>query len=238
MSLPQQFHSEELLTIAFERMLKGSLLPSPAGFLREFDCGAGIADFVLYRLNKDFEQRISIGAINPRYLFALSSLPYRQNFSEAGLARKLLTSVPRARAILKSFAAQGFCRPQARRGIWKKVRQPRALVTHLCGIEAKLANWRRALYQAHQYLEFANQAWVLLDQRNLRPALEQIEVFGAFNVGLAGIEADGSLHIHHMPAIVQPRSMMRFWQANGQIASSILEQRYGRAATASAQAGR
>jgi hypothetical protein len=45
-----------------------------------------------------------------------------------------------------------------------------------------LKNWKRALYQAHRYKWFANEAYVLLPESNIKPALNQIELFEQYNV--------------------------------------------------------
>ena len=215
------FPSERHLVASFEELLRTSRIKGRTGFLREFDCGSGIADFILYTLHPNFSSRLLIGQVHPRYLFALRNLPLKKNFTEMSFARKVLASRERARDLLKTFSKLGFCAPTKRRNIWRKVRQPQPVLAHLCAVEAKLTDWNRALRQANRYCEFADQAWVLLDHMALRAALLNLEIFVRMNIGLAGINSDLELDIHFAPEIRKPRNPSRYWQANAQIASTL-----------------
>jgi hypothetical protein len=66
--------------------------------------------------------------------------------------------------------------------------------------ELKLTNWRRALRQAFRYRTFANQSYVVLDEATCSPAVENVEVFRQYNIGLASFDADGCFRIHHRPS--------------------------------------
>ena len=215
------FENEDLLVGEFASLLRLSYLSRPTGFLREFDSGSGVADFVLYTLHENFVARAPIAEIGPRYLYAIHLLPLRKTFSEVTFARKLLASESKARSLLGRLTDLGYCKP-IRRGMWQKVRNPQPVVRHLCAVEAKLTNWRKALHQANQYRDFANQAWVLLDQIAMRPALENIEAFEIFNIGLAVIAADRDLEFLFVPQMQPPRNQLRYWQANGKIAQRLL----------------
>jgi len=215
------FESEQVLVGEFAALLRFSYLSRPTGFLREFDSGSGIADFVLYTLHDRFVARAPIAEIGPRYLYAVHALPLKQTFSEELFARKVLASETKARFLLGRLADLGYCKP-IRRGMWQKIRNPQPVVRHLCAVEAKLSNWRKALHQANQYRDFANQAWVLLDDSAMRVALENIDAFEMFNIGLALIAAEKRLEFVFVPQMQPPRNPLRYWEANGKIAQRLL----------------
>ncbi|KIP19917.1 hypothetical protein JV16_02934 [Anoxybacillus ayderensis] len=62
--------------------------------------------------------------------------------------------------------------------------------------EAKLHNWRRALYQATQYFGFANNSWVVMPRKYISPAINNIELFRINGVGLISIDEKGEFVIH------------------------------------------
>jgi hypothetical protein len=218
------FLSEYRLVLSFEQLLRASNVRGNTGFLREFDAGSGIADFILYTLRPNFSTNLRIGHVHPKYLYALRRLPLKKNFTLAAFARRILGSKANAHRLLDSFKALGFCKNTKRKNMWRKTRQPQPILRHLCAVEAKLTDWRRALRQANRYCEFADQAWVLLDYRALRPALENLDLFVKFNIGLAGFTSDTKLEIHFAPEIRAPRNPLRYWQANAQIAAILAKQ--------------
>ncbi len=71
-------------------------------------------------------------------------------------------------------------------------------------IEAKLRNWKRALNQAHRYKWFAEFAFVVLDAHYAEPAIQNLELFKRYNVGLVTISPDGSFVRHFKPVKQKP----------------------------------
>ncbi len=61
-------------------------------------------------------------------------------------------------------------------------------------IEAKLRNWRRALSQAYRYKWFADYSYVVLDAYYAEPAIENMDLFQKFNIGLATINTEGEFN--------------------------------------------
>src|SRR5687768_4117907 len=51
--------------------------------------------------------------------------------------------------------------------------------------ELKLVNWRKATTQAFRHKSFANLAYVVLDSQQARGALNHLEIFEQYNIGLA-----------------------------------------------------
>lgn len=71
-------------------------------------------------------------------------------------------------------------------------------------IEAKLKNWKRALNQAHRYKWFAEYAFVVMDAHYAEPAINNLDLFKRYNVGLATISPDGSLIRYYKPIKQKP----------------------------------
>ena len=70
---------------------------------------------------------------------------------------------------------------------------------YLIAVEFKLANWRRALVQAFRYRNFANEAYVVLDEERGRRAVLNAEIFRAANVGLITINTSARIEVIHFP---------------------------------------
>lgn len=71
-------------------------------------------------------------------------------------------------------------------------------------IEAKLKNWKRALYQAYRYKWFAEFSYVVIDACNADPAKQNLSMFIKYNVGLATISTDGCLVRYFTPLRQKP----------------------------------
>jgi len=72
--------------------------------------------------------------------------------------------------------------------------ESRSIISRTIGIEAKLHDWRHALYQASRYRLFAHQSYVLLPQRHITAAANNADRFARAGVGLAGY-SDGQVEI-------------------------------------------
>lgn len=72
-------------------------------------------------------------------------------------------------------------------------------VHYVVTVEFKLRNWRRALAQAFRHRNFGNEAYVVLDRARVAPALSQIAMFCAANVGLLTLDQGDEVHVWHYP---------------------------------------
>lgn len=187
----------------------------------EFDSPNGIADVVLATLVDGWEDRLRLGAIKPAWAYALFKLS-EEGCSVEEFASFVGVTKTTATRVLKSYGEAGFCGFDSEKKYWNKLESPKALVAEFCAIETKLKNWRRALYQASRYRDFAHQAWVVMDDRDVSPALRNLEEFSRLNVGLASIATTGEAKIHAKPTLRSPRSELRFWYANALIAQRLL----------------
>jgi len=71
-------------------------------------------------------------------------------------------------------------------------------------VEAKLKDWKRALYQAQRYKWFAEYSYVVMDEHYSQPAIRNIDEFIKYNVGLATINTEGEFNRIYNPNRQQP----------------------------------
>ncbi|WP_421908260.1 hypothetical protein [Methanolacinia petrolearia] len=79
-------------------------------------------------------------------------------------------------------------------------------ITNTCAYEAKLKNWKRALFQAFRYKAFVKVSYVIMDHDHINPALSNMEKFRNSNVGLLSIDNDGEIFSHYIPFEERPYS--------------------------------
>lgn len=77
-------------------------------------------------------------------------------------------------------------------------------VLNTVAVELKLHNWKRALIQAFRYRTFANLSFVIIDSVYIHRAINNIELFRKYKVGLASFGTNNSLVVHYMPNPVEP----------------------------------
>ena len=77
-------------------------------------------------------------------------------------------------------------------------------------IELKLKNWKRALAQAYKYKSFSDISYVCMDQKNISPALEHIEMFKKYNIGLITIDNKNIIKVYHKPKIKKAYSQQLY----------------------------
>ena len=220
-SLYEKFQSESSLVSLYESRLLGDVnKDANFGILKEFDCSNGIADMLLFKLRKDWRVFMPISDISPNWIYALRKLPYRKIFTSEEFASTALVSQKRAISALNDYSRLGFCVRKSS-NVWIKKRQPRQIVTKIVAIEAKLRNWKRALWQAYRYLEYSDQSWVLLDAYSIKPALANLLEFQRLNVGLASLSSTNEIRFYFSPVRRSPKSDHRRWQANAEIAKRI-----------------
>jgi hypothetical protein len=78
---------------------------------------------------------------------------------------------------------------------WKK----RCRVLPSIAFEMKLSDWRRGLAQAFRYRSFATVSFLVLDNTRAKSAVANADRFKRANVGLIGINVDGSFEVYVWP---------------------------------------
>ncbi|TBL30044.1 hypothetical protein EYA84_23425 [Verrucosispora sp. SN26_14.1] len=107
--------------------------------------------------------------------------------------------------VLPCLAVAGHVSKVAR-GKWQANHTFRSTVQRLVTVEAKVAAWKRALWQAQRHAVGADMAWVILDGAAVRPALSNLTHFQRMCIGMAGLNISGSLTVHQpAPARVSRR---------------------------------
>lgn len=217
----EPFKTEENLVNILETLLVPTNNSFNLGYLKEFDCANGIADIALFEFKKNWVTNSAIGNLTPRWAFALHQLPYRKIFVVSDFAKAAGVTEKRALIALRQYELFGFCRKN-NKGLWVKTKQPGTIVNKIYAIEAKLHDWKRALSQAYRYLEYAHQAWVILDHSRSRPAIENIQKFKRLNIGLASLMSNRTIIVHYNSKTLPPKLPHKFWQANSKIASKLI----------------
>jgi hypothetical protein len=90
--------------------------------------------------------------------------------------------------------------------------------------EAKLKNWKKAIFQAFRYKAFADFSYVIMDHDHVKPALSQLEKFKRSNIGLLSINDSGELITHYAPFQEVPYSPLTASRFNKMIIKEIYNQ--------------
>ena len=190
----------------------------------EVDAGVGVADLVLTkRAPRSTEGLRALGSVSPRLAVLLSLALGDSIKSRQELAEKLGSSEGAAQRVLSQLSIAGLV-AQTRDSLdLATVKTPP--FERLIAIEAKISDWQRVLVQAYRNLQFADESWVVLDHTYIRPAIAQLERFKAAGVGLASIDRNRGLFIHHDAPVQGPVSLGKRWQAQAVLASRVLTRR-------------
>jgi len=76
----------------------------------------------------------------------------------------------------------------------------------IISFELKLNNWRRAAKQAFRYKSFSNISYVVLSRKYVNPAINNIDFFKRYNIGLAAFDIQNEFEIFYKPETVEPFS--------------------------------
>jgi hypothetical protein len=144
-------------------------------------------------------------------------LPLGMTIDVKGFSTRFGISESSAHGALAAYADANYCiyKPDGR--AWIKTREPMPVAERIVALEAKLRDWRRALYQAVQYASYAFEVWVVLDTAFLQPALVHVDEFEKRGIGLLALSENGESEVVSAAARKPPRSHERFWQANAEI---------------------
>ena len=76
----------------------------------------------------------------------------------------------------------------------------------IISFELKLKDWKRAAKQAFRYKSFSNISYVVLSSKSASAALNNIEMFEKYNIGLAKFDANSDFEILFKPENRKPYS--------------------------------
>lgn len=211
-----KFATEKALVANLSRALIRALPQESVEVLSEFETSNGIADLVIARLRRDWRLSM-LHRMSPSWAYTFRCLPYRVAFSTESAASLAGVSIATARAALKNFCGAGLCEASSTKSHWVKLTQPRPIANEIISIEAKLRDWRRALYQANRYRAYSNESWVVLDAACSGPAVRNLDAFSARNIGLAIVSRTSGLNILYQPKKECGLDPIAVWHANVEI---------------------
>jgi DNA-binding Lrp family transcriptional regulator len=183
---------EESLVNTFEILLNREI-PSKDIILREVDCWQGRADLVhvnIKGLNPVFPSKLALLA-NLTYAQILSLLHYKSGRTFTFIKNKIGLADSTIKKALKELIKEGIIlrNPSGSYILHENFTIPTVVFN---AYEAKLHNWKRALYQAIQYYGFAQYSWVVMPEKYIRPAILNIGMFEANGIGLIGVCETGN----------------------------------------------
>lgn len=158
--------------------------------IEEFDSYLGVADLVLGTYRPYLSKKTLRGSVNRNWIYPLISLRQDEVFRledfqiQYGLSKKTSAS------ILNEYVEAGFIL-ELEKGIFIVTREYEFVTGHVVAIEAKLKNWKRALFQAQRYKRFSDFSFVLLDEAYSSAAISNIHEFVSSNIGLVTMGKNG-----------------------------------------------
>lgn len=190
-------------------------------WMKELNSPSGIADLVAIELSKNWQQARSISLVPARWLYALKRLPMETIVSAKSFAHGHGVTEATAHAILSAYTQATFCEFEPLKQVWTKRSDPLPIAQKIVAIEAKLRDWRRALYQAVQYASFAFESWVVMDKGSLHSVAVHLDEFERRGIGLIGLSKTGQVELLNAASHRMPRMPERFWQANAEISRRL-----------------
>lgn len=186
----------------------------------ELDGGVGIADIVLYKRHPRTTRELQkLASVPPRLAPLLDPLTAAYISTCDDLANSLGLSSSAALRLIKQLQRLGLWTAHPSKSALASVRLPPFQT--IVAVEAKLADWSRALGQAYRNRQFADESWVVLDHRFHRPAVAQLERFIRSGVGLASMDLNGDLYVHHRATATPAMSLTKRWHAQAALARRV-----------------
>lgn len=186
--------------------------------MRELQTANGVPDLVLFTQDSGKSRFKTVAELPERFAFLAGKGVLPSSFGFADIKKITGLSESGSRDLLRRFERLNLIRKGATAGRWGIKHSMTPPIVQICAIEAKRKEWRKALYQASRYQDFAHQTWVLLDAASVSPALTALDTFKRLNVGLATINKMKEVAIYLSPKTESPRFFTRFWAVNVAIA--------------------
>jgi hypothetical protein len=194
-------------------------------FLPELAGSNGIADLVAARLRSDWRSQVKFQLVPPQWAYTYYRLPYRRLFTSDTVEQIAGISADHARRLLRLFSENDLVRRTESRTGWVKTFQPRPIASDVVAFEAKLRDWRIALYQASRHASYAHRTWVVLDERRAGSAIRALPLFKSRNVGLATIGRDAEIRKYFQPRAKVPFDPIALWRINNELIRRLSKSR-------------
>ena len=170
----------------------------------EVDIGYGISDIFYYNVSKEVvcdRKKISNIKIKDRNLIeTLIKIGKKERISINQLNKITNHLSPYSqKKVIKNLIDNNFIHENSlKKEIFCVTKKYYPRFDNSIAIEAKLKNWKRALFQAHRYNFVADQSFVVLPEKFMKPAIKNISYFIHYNVGLIGVTKD-TIKVHYVP---------------------------------------
>lgn len=171
---------------------------------KEIDIGYGISDIFYYDISQQTvcdRKKISEIKIRDKNLIeTLVRIGKKEKVSLKQLNEIIshFSSYSQGQIIKKLLDNNFIQKSSSENGIFYITKKYYPRFDKSIAIEAKLKNWKRALFQAHRYNFVADKSFVVLPEKFTKPAVKNIEHFVQYNVGLIGV-SENTIKIHHTP---------------------------------------
>lgn len=158
---------------------------------QELSSGYGIADVVFYNLKPDTSK---VSQRTPPIKSAdiirlLNDLGGAEEVISITMLKQRLAGFSNRNEVLTYLLEDGFI--QQLEDSYRKVKDYEVGFGEVVAIEAKLKDWRRGLYQAYRYRDYANQSYLALYSPYIHRARKFIGEFEKYNVGLIEVTDTG-----------------------------------------------
>lgn len=205
------YDSEKLLVDDITNMLveRSTKVPSLLKgknqvILTEVNLGYGIADIVLSEYEKDSDYRTDYLSVNDIKILSIVSGHDEFGISVDVIIKRTKNSKKRVDDSISKLATLGFV--SLTEGSVYNTNKYRQIVKSSTAIEAKLRNWKRALKQAYRYKWFSERAFVCIPEDNIKPAINSLEIFKQYAVGLISMCPEKGMKVIYNPGPAQPIS--------------------------------
>lgn len=187
-------------------------------WFREVESPNGVADLTAVRQAPVSPGSSRLSQIPSRWVYSLHALEMGTPFTATDFSRRHGCSLSTATDMLSIFTESGYLERRRSCAMWEKVTSPTPFAEEIVAIEAKLRDWRRALYQATRYCDFATESWVVLDELQCRAVESNVEHFIDRGIGLGLLTRGGHLKVLCRPIHRPARSPHRQWEVNAVLA--------------------
>ncbi len=214
------FESETQMKMVARNVLDSSFTGGPTNVIEEFSYGAGRTDLVLTKESETYrEHRLDVLGINTAieqdsHLRAFLLLHSRDEISKDYFFRLGAMDERKKRSALKWLITNGFVEELEDDRI-RTAPHLRRHITRSYSIELKLKNWQKAVKQAFRSKSFSDYQYVALDDDYILRAIDNIDVFKDYGVGLISIDQGSEQYVvHYDPDRETPYSPLNKWRLN------------------------
>jgi len=170
----------------------------------ELNLGYGIPDIVVVKYNNSALRKNRKSFLNYFDISVLEIIEEESNISFDDIIFLTRSPKSKVKTTLKLLESESLI--IYREGKYYSNEKYSAALEGSIAIEAKLKNWGRALKQAYRYKWFSQKSFVFLPNKNIKPALGNLELFIKYQVGLAGIDIENGITVYFDPLENKPFS--------------------------------